>query len=93
MEIEGLKERTIEMQQFCSAAPLCRFRCIQRIGQSMGSETSWSAVEYEEQFKEQNDFLKKQYLNQYRSNVNIRKTHVSSLQGERTRLMCASGSR
>jgi hypothetical protein len=58
VEIEGLKERTIEMQQFCSAAPLCRFRCIQRIGQSMGSETSWSAVEYEEQFKEQNDFLK-----------------------------------
>jgi hypothetical protein len=51
------------------------------------------AVEYEEQFKEQNDFLKKQYLNQYRSNANIRKTHVSSLQGERTRLMCASGSR
>lgn len=50
---------------------ICIFRCIQTIGESMGSETSWSTIEYEEQFKEKNDLLKKQQLNQYRSNANI----------------------
>lgn len=42
----------------CSTIMICRFRCIQTIGQSMGSETSWSQLNMRNNLKNKMIFLR-----------------------------------